>query len=139
MAWFALARVLFVAAVAYAAVLLHPLPFSIAVNIASALGLAALVVLFESRLRETAVTHVLGALIGCTIGLGLARAIGAALFWADTGDRRRVPPQLHSDRAAVPGAGHRGKHGEWLRAGASHQPVSGRRGRSAAIRFWTRA
>src|SRR5204863_2647307 len=70
MAWFALARVLFVAAVAYAAILLHPLPFSIAVNIVSALGLAALVVLFESRLRVTAVTHVLCALIGCTLGLG---------------------------------------------------------------------
>ena len=33
MAWFALARVLFVAAVAYAAALLHPLPFGIFVNI----------------------------------------------------------------------------------------------------------
>src|SRR5947207_130580 len=88
MAWFALARVLFVAAVAYAAALLHPLPFGIFVNIAFALGLAALVVLFESRLRETAVTRVLGALIGCAIGLALARAIGLGLFWADTGDRR---------------------------------------------------
>ena len=88
MAWFALARVLFVTAVAYAAALLHPLPFSILVNIAFALGLAALVVLFEGRLRETAVTRVLGALIGFAIGLGLARAIGAGLFWADTGDRR---------------------------------------------------
>src|ERR1700682_111613 len=88
MGWFALARGFFVGAGAYAAALLHPLPFSIGVNIASALGLAALVVLFESRLRETAVTHVLGALIGCAIGLGLARAIGSGLFWADTGDRR---------------------------------------------------
>jgi uncharacterized protein YacL len=115
MAWFALARVLFVAAVAYAAALLHPLPFSIAVNIASALGLAALVVLFESRLREKAVTHVLGALIGCTIGLGLARAIGAALFWADTGDRR--VEFLHSFTLIVLpylGLVIGGKHGEWL-------------------------
>src|SRR5438067_2619280 len=115
MAWFALARVLFVAAVAYAAILLHPLPFNLMTNVGFALALAALVVLFESRLRETAVTRVLGALIGCAIGLGLARAIGAGLFWADTGDRRVeflhsfiliVLPYL----GLVLGA----KHGEWL-------------------------
>ena len=115
MAWFALARVLFVAAVAYTAALLRPLPFSTLTNIAFALGLAALVVLFESRLRETAVTRVLGALIGCTIGLGLARAIGASLFWADT-DNRRVE-FLHSVILIVLpylGLVIGGKHGEWL-------------------------
>ena len=115
MAWFALARVLFVAAVAYAAALLHPLPLSVPVNIAFALGLAALVVLLESRLRETSVTRVLGALIGCTIGLGLARAIGAGLFWADTGDRR--VEFLHSFiLIMLPYLGLviGGKHGEWL-------------------------
>ena len=72
-------------------------------------------VLFESRLRETAVTRVLGALIGCTIGLGLARAIGAGLFWADTGDRR--VEFLHSVILIVPpylGLVIGGKHGEWL-------------------------
>ena len=37
-----------------------------------------LVVLFESRLRETAVTRLLGALIGCAIGLGIAHLIVAA-------------------------------------------------------------
>src|SRR5947209_5588632 len=88
MAWFALARVLFVVVVAYAAAVLRPLPSGPSVNIAFALALATLVVFFESRLRETAVTRLLGALIGCTIGLAIARAIGAGLFWADTGDRR---------------------------------------------------
>ena len=88
MAWFALARVLFVAAVAYAAALLQPLPVGVPANVVFAFVLAALVVLFESRLRETAVTHILGALIGCTIGLVIARTIGAGLFWANTGDRR---------------------------------------------------
>ena len=115
MAWFALARVLFVAAVAYAAVVLQPLPLSIPLNIGFALGLAALVVLFETRLRETAVSHVLGALIGCTIGLFLARAIGAGLFWADTGDRR--VEFLHSFTLIVLpylGLVIGGKHGEWL-------------------------
>ena len=115
MAWFALARVLFVAAVAYAAALLRPLPVGLLSNIGFALVLAGLVVLFESRLRQTSVTRILGALIGCTIGLAIARAIGAGLFWADNGDRRVeflqsfiliVLPYL----GLVLG----GKHGEWL-------------------------
>jgi len=88
MAWFALARVLFVAAVAYAAALLQPLPIGLPANVVFALVLAALVVFFESRLRETSVTRILGALIGGAIGLALARAIGTGLFWADSGDRR---------------------------------------------------
>jgi uncharacterized protein YacL len=115
MAWFALARVLFVAAVAYAAALLRPLPFGIPPNVLFALTLAALVVLFESRLRHTAVTRVLGALIGCAIGLALARAIGAGLFWADTGDPR--VEFLHSFVLIVLpylGLVIGGKHGEWL-------------------------
>src|SRR5437870_56036 len=115
MAWFALARVLFVAAVAYAAALLQPLPFGIAVNVGFALALAALVVVFESRLRETSVTHMLGALIGGSIGLVIARTIGSGLFWADTGDRRVV--FLHSFVLIVLpylGLVMGGKHGEWL-------------------------
>src|SRR6476646_10573749 len=115
MAWFALARLLFVVAVAYAAAVLRPLPVGLAANVGFALGLAALVVLFESRLRETAVTHVLGALIGCAIGLGLARAIGSGLFWADTGDRR--VEFLHSFILIVLpylGLVIGGKYGEWL-------------------------
>src|SRR5207244_12119648 len=115
MAWFALARVLFVAAVAYAAALLQPLPFGIAINVAFALALAALVVVFESRLRETSVTHMLGALIGGSIGLVIARTIGSGLFWADTGDRRVV--FLHSFvLTALPylGLALGARHGEWL-------------------------
>ena len=115
MAWFALARILFVASVAYAAAVLHPLPFDTVINVAFGLALAGLVVLFESRLRETAVTRVLGALIGCIIGLGIARAIGAGLFWADTGDRR--VEFLHSFVLIVLpylGLVLGGKHGEFL-------------------------
>src|SRR5689334_20678139 len=83
MAWFALARVLFVVAVAYTAALLQPLALGVPINVAFALVLAALVVIFESRLRETAVTHILGALIGGSIGLAIARTIGMGLFFAD--------------------------------------------------------
>jgi len=115
MAWFALARVLFVAAVAYTAALLRPLPLGVATNIVFALGLAGLLVLFESRLRETAVTRLLGALLGCTVGLFIARAVGAGLFWADSTDPR--VQFLHTFilitlpyLGVLVGA----KHGEWL-------------------------
>jgi uncharacterized protein YacL len=115
MAWFAFARVLFVVVVAYAAAALQPLPFNLAVNVAFALLLSGLVVYFESRLRQTEVTRVLGSLIGCVIGLGIARAIGAGLFWADSGDRR--VEFLHSFvLIALPYLGLvlGAKHGEWL-------------------------
>jgi uncharacterized protein YacL len=115
MAWFALARILFVAAVAYAAAVLRPLALNPALNIAFALALALLVVLFESRLRETAVTRILGALLGCAIGLALARTIASGLFWADSGDRR--VEFLHSFVLIVLpylGLVLGGKHGEWL-------------------------
>jgi uncharacterized protein YacL len=115
MAWFALARLLFIGAVAYAAALLRPLPLGTFVNVGFALGLAALVVGFESRLRETAVTRVFGSLIGCAIGLGIARSIGSGLFFADTADRRVA--FLHSFVLIVLpylGLVLGGKHGEWL-------------------------
>jgi uncharacterized protein YacL len=115
MAWFALARVLFIVAVAYAAAVLQPLPVGLAANILFALALAGLVVLFESRLRETAVTRVLGALIGCTIGLAIAHGIVTGLFWADSGDRR--VEFLHSFTLIVLpylGLVLGAKHGEWL-------------------------
>jgi uncharacterized protein YacL len=115
MAWFAFARILFVSTVAYAAGLIRPLPFGVPENVAFALVLAALVVLFESRLRETAATRLLGALIGAAVGLAIARAISAGIFWADTGDRR--VEFLHSFLLIMLGylglvIG--GKHGEWL-------------------------
>jgi uncharacterized protein YacL len=88
MAWFVLARALFVAAVVCAAAALRPLPVNLAVNILFALSLAVVVLWFESRLRETSVTRILGALIGCAIGLALARTIASSLTWADAGDRR---------------------------------------------------
>jgi len=94
MPWFLVARVAFVAAVAWAAALLRPFHPSAAVDavVGGALGLV--IVLVETRLRETEVTDLLGALIGGAIGLGLAKTIGAALFWADTTDNRVV--FLHS-------------------------------------------
>ena len=94
MAWFLLARVLFVLAVAYAAVLVRPFSPNLGVNIVCGAALGLLIVIIESRLRSAEVTGLLGALVGGAIGLGLAKTIGAALFWADTTDSRVV--FLHS-------------------------------------------
>jgi uncharacterized protein YacL len=115
MAWFALARILFVAAVAYSAAILQPFPVGFPANVGVAFTLAALVVFFEGRLRETALTRVLGALIGCAIGLAIAHTIVTALFWANNGDRR--VEFLHSFTLIVLpylGLVLGGKHGEWL-------------------------
>jgi uncharacterized protein YacL len=88
MPWNIVARALFVAAVAWAAVLLRPFHPLGPVNGSIGALLGIIVVLIETRLRETEVTDLLGALIGGAIGLGLAKTIGAALFWADASDRR---------------------------------------------------
>ena len=115
MAWFALGRVLFVISVAYSAAILQPLSFGPAINVGFALALAAAVVAFESRLRETAVTRILGAMIGCAIGLTIAHAIVSGLFWANNGDTR--VEFLHSFTLIVLpylGLVLGAKHGEWL-------------------------
>ena len=115
MAWFVLARLLFVAIVAYAAAVLQPLSFGLPVNVAFGLALAGVVVLFESRLRETAVTRVLGSLIGCAIGLLISRAITAGLFWADPSDRRiQFLDSFILIMLPYIGLVVGGKHGEWL-------------------------
>ena len=94
MAWFLLARVLFVMAVTYAAVLVRPFAPNLDTNVVGGVALGIAIVLVESRLRSAEVTGFLGALIGGAIGLGVAKTIGAALFWADTTDSRVV--FLHS-------------------------------------------
>jgi uncharacterized protein YacL len=115
MAWFVLARGLIVAAVAYSAAMLQPLPVGLAANIAFAVVLSGLVVAFETRVRDSAPTRVLGALLGCAVGLAIARAVESGLFFADSGDRKVeflhaflliVLPYL----GLVLGA----KNGEWL-------------------------
>jgi uncharacterized protein YacL len=115
MAWFTLGRVFIVAAVGYTAAVLQPLPGSVPLNVGFALILSGLVLAFEGQLRNTPPTRILGALLGAVVGLTLARAIEAGLFWADTGDRR--VEFLHSFLIIVlPYLGLMlgSKNGEWL-------------------------
>ncbi|MBA3268898.1 MAG: PIN domain nuclease [Acidobacteria bacterium] len=88
MAWFLLARLLFMAAVVSTAFLLRPVGPDPLVNVLFGLALAGVAVLFEWLLRDLAVTRLLGALLGGAIGLAMAVGIGAALFWADHRDGR---------------------------------------------------
>jgi uncharacterized protein YacL len=115
MSWFTLARLLFIAAVGYAAVVIRPLHMGAVANLVFGIGLGGLVVVVESRLRETAATQMLGALIGGAVGLGIAKALGTALFWANTGDSRVA--FLHSCILLVLtylGVVIGGRRGEWL-------------------------
>jgi uncharacterized protein YacL len=95
MAWFLLARASFIAAVGYTAYQLQPVSAGGPVqNIAFGVVLAALIVVLELRLKTAPVTHMLGALLGGAIGLGAAKVLGDALYWANLGDGRVV--FLHS-------------------------------------------
>src|SRR5687768_7751776 len=94
MAWFLLVRLLFVLAVTYAALLTRPFHPGVPVNLVCGALLGLLMIAVERRMRSAEVTDLLGALIGGAIGLGLAKTIGAALFWADPNDNRIV--FLHS-------------------------------------------
>src|SRR5262245_22242677 len=94
MAWFALARVIFVAAVGYSAFQLGPLVGNPFLNLLLGLLVGGVFVLLEIRLKDISVTHLLGALIGGAIGLAAAKTIGAALYWANLSDSRVV--FLHS-------------------------------------------
>jgi uncharacterized protein YacL len=88
MPWFALARVVFAAAVVYSAVELRPFEAGWMPNALFGAIFAGIIILFERSLRRTSLAHLTGALIGGALGLIIARTIGAGLFWADSGDRR---------------------------------------------------
>ncbi|HEY0284022.1 MAG TPA: hypothetical protein VGC23_01445, partial [Vicinamibacterales bacterium] len=83
MKWAVLARVGFVAVTAYCAVMVSPLTAGVIPNIVLGIAIAGVVILVEDRLRQTPLANVVGALIGGTVGLLLARLIGDAHFWAN--------------------------------------------------------
>jgi uncharacterized protein YacL len=115
MRWNAVARLLFIIGVAYCAYMLRPLGGGPVLNIGFSLVIAALIIYLEDRLRHTSLANVIGALLGGAAGLLIARMLGSALFWANTGDSRVV--FLHSLILLVLpyiGLALGGKSGEWL-------------------------
>ena len=115
MAWFVLARVLFVAAVGYSGYQLHPLVGDPIPNLLFGLAMGGVFVFLELRLRDIAVVHLLGALLGGAVGLAAAKTIGAALYWANVADPRVV--FLHSlILLGLPylGLAVGARNGEWL-------------------------
>jgi uncharacterized protein YacL len=115
MAWFVMARVLFATILAYAAATFRPLPYGVAANAALGVGLAAAVGLCEARLRHISIARVLGALLGCAIGLLVARALVAGLFWANFADSRMAFLDTFLLIAfAYVGVVLGASHGEWL-------------------------
>jgi len=60
----------------------------VVVNVVFGAVLAVLIILFELRLKDVAVTTTLGALFGGVIGLAIAKTIEAALAWTDETDSR---------------------------------------------------
>lgn len=85
---YVLVRSLFVAAFVYAATFIQPIEGHWTINAALGLAVALLIVLAEARLRGAAVTSLLGGLIGFAIGLWIAKAIGSAMFFADTANTK---------------------------------------------------
>jgi uncharacterized protein YacL len=83
MNWGALARIAFVAVIAYCAVALHPLDLGLPANAVFGVVIAGLIIFLEDRLRQTPLANVVGAIMGGAIGLVLARLIGTAHFWAN--------------------------------------------------------
>ncbi len=115
---FLLVRVLFVAVVVYAAALIGPIDGHPSINAGLGLVVALLIVVAEARLRDTSVTRLLGGLLGFGVGLMIAKAIGSALFWADTERLQSpVPARPHHRRAAVSRPGARRAAGRVARAG----------------------
>jgi uncharacterized protein YacL len=115
MAWFILARVLFVAAIVWAAIVLEPLSGGPQANLILGVAIAGLIVLAEVALRTVSITSVLGALLGGAIGLVVARGIESALFWTNSGDPRVA--FMHTATLLVLaylGLMVGGRHGDWL-------------------------
>jgi uncharacterized protein YacL len=107
--------VLFLAAVTGAAIFLRPLDMPVMFNAGFGLLLGILVVVFEWRMRDLSVTHMLGAVLGAALGLALARMLVAALFWTNTAEPRIA--FLHALVVLVLtylGVLIGGRRGEWL-------------------------
>jgi uncharacterized protein YacL len=76
-------RALFITLVTYLATLIRPIDGHIAINAGLGVAVGLGIVLVEMRLRDAAVTSLLGGLLGFGIGLAIASLIVASLGWTD--------------------------------------------------------
>jgi uncharacterized protein YacL len=83
-----LARVLFTATVIYASAVIAPIDGHPYASALLGLGVALVTVAAEARLRDTAVTSLLGGLLGFAVGLWLANTIVSALTWSNTSNTK---------------------------------------------------
>jgi uncharacterized protein YacL len=85
---FLLVRALFVGAVVYAAVQIQPFAGHAVLNGGIGLVVALIIVGAETRMRDAAVTQLLGGLMGFGVMLLVATTLSGALYWANTGDSK---------------------------------------------------
>lgn len=85
---FLLVRVLFVGAVVYAGVQIQPFAGHVVLNGAIGLAVALAIVAAETRMRDAAVTQLLGGLLGFGVMLLVATTLSGSLYWANTGDSK---------------------------------------------------
>jgi len=83
-----LARAIFVAAVAYTSWVITPIAGHPLASAGLGLAIALVIVAAETRLRDAAVTSVLGGLLGFGVGLWLANTIVGALTWSNTSNTK---------------------------------------------------
>ncbi len=76
-------RVVFASLVIYTTIVLGPIEGQAVLNGALGAAIAFVIVVTESRLRDAAVTSLLGGLLGLGVGLAIAGAVGRSLFWAN--------------------------------------------------------
>ena len=85
---FLLVRTVFVGIVIYSASVIRPIDGHVILSLLLGLAVAIGIVVAETRLRDAAVTSLLGGLLGFMVGLTIASTIGSALFFANTADTR---------------------------------------------------
>ena len=88
MTGFVLARAIFVATVVYTSVVIAPVTEQLLASGLLGLGIALVIVAAEARLRDAAVTSLLGGLLGFAVGLWLANTIVTALAWSNTSNTK---------------------------------------------------
>jgi len=81
---FLVARALFVGAMVYASAAITPIEGHPLASALLGFGAALVIVAAEARLKDAAVTHLLGGLLGLGVGLWLARTIVMSLAWSNT-------------------------------------------------------